>query len=120
MTRYDQMKERFEKFHNEHPEVWALFIDFTFDRIRLGFEHYSVDAITQRIRWETEVGSNKLADFKINDHYRAFYARLFMDTYPDYKGFFRLRPQKSKDRAASRLPELTPADFLADTEGYVQ
>jgi hypothetical protein len=29
--------------------------------------------------------------YKINDHYSAYYARLFMRDYPEYDGFFRTR-----------------------------
>ena len=31
--------------------------------------------------------------------------------YPEHDGFFRLREQKSHDRAATGLPEMTPPDF---------
>ena len=50
-------------------------------------------------------------EFKLNNNYRAFYARAFMKKYPEYAGFFRLREQTSEKENASLLPELTPDDY---------
>ena len=44
-TRHDQMKDQVEAFHEKHPEVWDLFVKFTFDRIKRGFKNYSVNGI---------------------------------------------------------------------------
>lgn len=95
-TRRDVMYREYMAFHEEHPEVWIMFCHFTFSRIRLGYEHYSVYSIFERIRWETDMGSDS-EEFKLNNNHRPFYARAFMETYPEYDGFFRTRHQKSED-----------------------
>lgn len=111
-TRYDEMKRDFFKFHKEHPEVWRLFRRFTFDRISLGFKHYSSYAIFERIRWETDqVPTEGKDEFKMNNNFRPFYARAFMKKYPEHEGFFRVRHQKSKDEPPVRRPALKPSDF---------
>lgn len=95
-TRRDQMREEWSRFHNAHPEVWALFQRFTFDRINRGFAHYGVGAIMERVRWETAIGADlDEEEFKINNNHRAFYARFFMGYYPEHAGFFRVREQTS-------------------------
>lgn len=98
-TRHDQIRERFEKFHAENPQVWELFKKFTFQLIRVGHKHYSSDAIVQQIRWHTAVETVGEVT-KVNDHYRAYYARMFHREFPEHDGFFRNRVQKSKDEAA--------------------
>ena len=111
MTRYDQMREQCNEFHEQHPEVWDMFVKFTFDRINRGFTNYSVNGIFERIRWETaeaDVSGNK---FKLNNNYRPFYARRFMKMYPSHDGFFRTRKQTSKHDDASPYSELGPEDF---------
>ena len=114
-TRYDQMREQVQRFHDEHPEVWDLFVRFTRDRIDRGFKNYSVNAIFERIRWEVDgVGGNDRASFKLNNNYRAFYARRFMRMYPKHEGFFRTREQTSLRNDPSGLPELGPADYEED------
>lgn len=113
-TRYDEIQEKWWGFHYAHPEVWRLFEKFTFDRIERGFKHYSAKGVFERIRWETaqaEVGAN---EFKLNNNYSAFYARLFMEIHPEHDGFFRTRVQTSTADYAIHRPELTPRDFAQD------
>lgn len=98
-------------FHRAHPEVLALFERFTLERIGLGFKNYSADAIFHRIRWEMARPTYaKGEEFKLNDHYTAFYARAFMRQHPEHEGFFRTRVQKSATRGPM-THEPTPADL---------
>ena len=95
-TRYDQMREQVQRFHDEHPEVWDLFVRFTRDRMNRGFKNYAVKAIFERIRWEVDgVGGNDRASFKLNNNYRSRYARLMAQTYPRFEGFFETRNLRS-------------------------
>lgn len=106
------MREQCITFHQANPKVWVLFQRFTLDRIELGLKHYSVNAVFERIRWETDQApTDGQAQFKINNNHRPFYARRFMKKYPEHDGFFRLRQQTSKHEGASGLPELGPQDF---------
>ena len=45
-------------FHENHPEVWDLFVQFSFQMINRGYKHYSANAIFERIRWEKDAGTN--------------------------------------------------------------
>lgn len=109
-SRHEQLYGEVRRFHQEHPEVWRLFERFTLERIRLGFKHYSADAIMHRVRWETSAGSKGDAP-AINNNYVAFYARRFMNIHPEHDGFFKTRVQKSRLRSA-RYPSvaLDPED----------
>ena len=115
-TRQEEMAEQCQAFHDEHPEVWRLFVKFTNNVIEAGFKNYSANAIFERIRWEVDVTRAPLRryvaeqnrqPFKLNNNYRAFYARRFHKMYPRYDGFFRTREQTSKKETANNLPELT-------------
>lgn len=120
MTRYDEMLVQFLNWHAEHPEAWSMFVKFTNQMISKGFQNYSVNAVFERVRWETDIGGNGVTQFKMNDRYRAFYARMFMDAYPIHRGFFRTRYQISKDKEATGLSPLTPQDYptlLPDVTG---
>ena len=109
-TRHDEMKEQVREFHKAHPEVWDLFVRFTFEMINRGFKHYGAQhGIFSRIRWEIDAGGNGVGEFKINNNYSAFYARRFMTCYPLHNGFFRIRKQISGEQKATNLPELTPS-----------
>ena len=95
MNRLEQMRRDCQRFHNEHPQVWELFVQFTMELIDRGREHGSADEVMHRVRWETGAGSD-VEEFKINNNYVAFYARRFMKVHPEHEGFFRTRRQKSQ------------------------
>jgi hypothetical protein len=106
------MRSQVKAFHSEHPEVWDLFVRFTKEILRRGFKHYSVNAIFERIRWEVDtVGRNDQYEFKLNNNYRAFYARRFMRMYPQHDGFFRTRRQTSQEDYPTQMSPLTPRDY---------
>ena len=102
-----------QKFHDEHPEVWRLFVKFTFQKIGQSFKNFGARAVWERVRWETPMGADGKTQFKVNDHYHTFYARRFMSMYPEHKGFFRLRVQTSAFRPARGTPDFSPEDVDA-------
>lgn len=89
-----ELQKAFDKFNAENPQVWELFIKFTFEVIRTGRKHYSVNAIFERIRWHTDIETND-REFKLSNNHRAYYARHFHDKFPDHDGFFRTKQLRS-------------------------
>lgn len=104
-TRQEQMEEEALTYHKNNPDVWENFVLFTLDRINRGYKRYSTKAIFERIRWEMNrseiVGDS---EFKLPNNHTAFYARWFMDAYPEHKGFFRTRTQTSSHKPARFIP----------------
>lgn len=112
MNRQEEMRQQVTDFHKRHPEVWQLFVKFTFQMIDRGYRNYSAKAIFERIRWEKDsVGGDGVTSFKLNNNYTAFYARRFAKAYPEHGDFFRTRQQTSVDGFATHRPELTPAYY---------
>lgn len=87
------LKERFDAWHNENPEVYDLFCRFTFEAISKGHKRLSAWMIANRIRWETSVVTVG-DDYKISNDFIALYARKFMEDYPKYDGFFKTKATK--------------------------
>lgn len=110
-TRLDEMREQVTRYHQEHPEVWEMFVEYSFQMIRRGFKNYSAKAVFERIRWEKDAGGDGVTQFKVGNNHPAFYARRFMRVFPAHDGFFRLRKQTSEDRPATDLPEFTPENL---------
>ena len=111
-SRKDELEQAAMDFHRMYPKVWDYFDRFTEDLIARGFSHYSVNAIFERIRWETDIAdSDGGSTFKLNNNHRSFYARKFMRDYPQHAGFFRLRYQPSEHWSPVNRSELTPEDF---------
>ena len=112
-TREEEMNEQAEAFHMQHPEVSRLFVRFANEIIDRGYSHYSVNAIFERIRWETDKPDvDGKSTFKLSNNHRAWYARKFMEAFPEHSGFFRTRPRKSAVQAANNKGEYEkPEDF---------
>lgn len=111
-TRKDELEDAAKEFHEAHPEVWRLFVKFTREMVARGFNNYSTNAIFERIRWETDAADEDgRSTFKLNNNHRPYYARWYMNTFPEHRGFFRIRTMISENAPAKDLPELTPKDF---------
>ena len=117
VSRLDEMRSQVTEFHANNPEVWKMFVGFTFEMIMSGRKHYSVNAVFERLRWEVDIKHGPDNSFKLNNNYRAFYARRFHRMYPEYAGFFRTRKQTSKEADATNLPELGPDDYPQEAVG---
>jgi hypothetical protein len=98
-ARATQILEAFTAFHKENPHVWQLFERFTFDVIGQGYENYSSAAIFERIRWHMEI-EVKDADCKLNNNFRAYYARMFHARHTKHDSFFHIRKRVSEERPA--------------------
>lgn len=85
--------KKFLEFHRENPHVWSLFEKYSLEAIKAGREKLGIALIAERIRWYISVETTG-EDFKINNNYKADYARMFMRAHPEYEGFFSLRQRK--------------------------
>jgi hypothetical protein len=88
-------RQRWLEWHRQNPHVYRLFKEFTFAAIRRGHKRLSAWLVVNRIRWETSVETLG-GDFKISNNFIAYYARLFMEEYPEFKGFFMTKPLKGE------------------------
>lgn len=87
-------KHKWWAWHKQNPHVYQLFKRFTIQAIDAGHKNLSAWLIINRIRWETSI-ETKGDDFKISNDYIAYYSRLFMHDFPQYKGFFRTKQLKA-------------------------
>jgi len=93
-NRLEELRSAVNQFHLKHPEVWELFVKFSFDKIESGHKYYGAKSVMERVRWETPAGSEAP---KINNNYVSFYARRFAEIYPEQSTFFRTRFQTSEN-----------------------
>lgn len=91
VTTYPDLDERFAKFDADNPAIWRHFERFTFMAIGAGREHYSAEAVMQRIRWHIDIDTKSDDGFKFNDHFRKRYALKFHLEHPQHDGFFEVR-----------------------------
>lgn len=91
------IREAFEKFNRQYPEVYAMFEQFALEGIRSGMEMMGAGAVWERMRWETHVRSYRsdVERYRLNNNFRAYYARLFMERHPEHAGVFKTRRVRS-------------------------
>lgn len=89
--------ERFWDFHTKHPEVYTEIVKLCRQWHRRGRSRWAIDGVFQVIRWQRRIAGLPDADemWKLNDHYRACYARLVMALEEDLDGIFEIRARTS-------------------------
>lgn len=82
-------RSAFLSAHKACPEVWKYFEKFALEAIASGRQHYGAKGIMERVRWHTEIEHG--AEFKANNNWTAYYARIFTAKYPEHGEFFEFR-----------------------------
>lgn len=91
-----QTDTAFAAYHAENPRVYDVLRRFALQAKRLGRKRLSINMLFERVRWYTDVeGMNDT--FKVNNNWRAYYARLLMKQEPDLAGFFETRTSRADD-----------------------
>jgi hypothetical protein len=98
LTRNLSLADKFEIYDRANPQVYHEFKKFALELRRAGRKRASAALIFERIRWYTLVEGKQesgLPKFKMNNNYRAFYARKLAAEMPEFVGFFETREQKA-------------------------
>ena len=82
--------KKFNEYHRQNPHIYQAFEKKTLEAISRGYKHCSAKGVFEILRWETAVAANH-DEYKINNNYTPFYARLFMKNHPEHQEFFRVR-----------------------------
>jgi hypothetical protein len=90
------IEERFQEFHTRHPEVWDLYVRFANELLAAGCQRYGIGALTERIRWHYATQPDGGEEFKINNDYRALYARALVQHDPRLADLFEMRERRTK------------------------
>jgi hypothetical protein len=86
-------EDPFEKFHRENPQVYSEIVRLARLAKAKGREHWSINGIFEVLRWSRMVTHGD--DFKLNNDFRAVYARMVMRREPELEGFFEVRKRKA-------------------------
>ena len=87
-------QEGFDVYDTENPAIYAKLADFAIEAHRAGATHIGIGMLYERLRWYTKVEARD-DTFKVNNNYRAFYARKLMRDFPALAGIFETRTSKA-------------------------
>jgi len=89
--------ERFERFHKENLKVYEMLVALAREWIRrTGRRKVGIASLYERCRWDLAMVTND-PDHRLNNDYKAFYARLIMLREADLDGVFDLRESAEAD-----------------------
>lgn len=89
----ETLLDRFNAFHAENPDVYDLLVRLAREYRSVGHRKIGVKALYEVARWTHAIETGDL-DFRLNNNYTAFYARLMLEQEPDLSGMFDLRTQR--------------------------
>jgi hypothetical protein len=87
--RAGSLTARAERFHRRNPAVYQYAVDVCRYMRRRRVEHYGIGAVWEIMRFKYLETHGDL--YKLNNNYRAWYARRIMALEPDLAGFFSTR-----------------------------
>ncbi len=90
------IREGFEKFNSENPMVYKAFEKQALRAIAKGRKKISAKLIINWIRWNEYLESSD-KNFRINDAFQAYYARLFIKNHPGYDKVFEFRKLRNEE-----------------------
>lgn len=86
----------FEKFNSENPHIFEEFEKQALIAIDKGKSKISAKHIINFIRWNEFLKTTD-KNFKINDAYQSYYARFFIEKYPQYSNLFEMRKLRNEE-----------------------
>jgi hypothetical protein len=85
---------RAAEFHLANPHVYQLLVKWARRAKRHGAKRVGIEMIWNLMRWQAEVVTRHPGDFKLNQNYKAWYARLIMQREPDLVDIFETRRRR--------------------------
>jgi hypothetical protein len=87
----------FDRFHAENPRVYEVLVRLAREWVnRFGGHKLGIATLYETARWEISLATNA-PDFRLNNNFRAYYARLIMAQERDLTGLFDLRASKADE-----------------------
>lgn len=92
-----EIEIRFREFHRDHPQVYRALVRLAREWMSAGHAKLGIATLFEKLRWEWHVAGLMDRDgYKLNNNYRAQYARLIMAQEPDLDGLFETRALASE------------------------
>ncbi|MGV1049171.1 MAG: hypothetical protein ACOYD4_11685 [Solirubrobacterales bacterium] len=82
--------ERFQAFHDKNPWIYDALLGLALDMRSRGVTKWGIKAALEVVRWQYTIRTNT-DDFKINNNYAPYYARVIMANEAGLAGFFEIR-----------------------------
>jgi hypothetical protein len=96
LFRADRIETEFNEFHAQHPEVYAQLVKLARTWQSNGTAKLGIATLFEVLRWNSHLNPDKTGGYKLNNNYRALYARKIMKNEADLAGIFDLRERTAE------------------------
>jgi hypothetical protein len=97
------LADRFQDFHQTHPAVYRELVKLAREWMSAGHNRLGIATLFEKLRWEWHVkGVEDVDGYKLNNSYRALYARKIMAENPDLKDIFEIRNYGSTSKNGNK------------------
>ncbi len=100
------IREAFLRFHRENPNVYVQLVQMAQQAHRAGASKLGIGMMFEVLRWQA-VLRTRGDDFKLNNNYRSYYARLILARNPELEGIFELRKLHGRGLSAQDVETAT-------------
>jgi uncharacterized heparinase superfamily protein len=95
--------EKFEQFHQDNPIVYDTLHRLAKEWVAMhGKQKLGLRMIWEVARWQI-IASTKDTEYKMNNNYTGYYARLLQMNDPDLDGLFEIRASPADQWALTKL-----------------
>jgi hypothetical protein len=92
----DQIEVKFVEFHTAHPWVYDRLKELALELKRSGVTQYGISGLYETLRYEASLKAEDEEGFKLNNNFRALYARKLAQDEPALEEFFKFRLRRPR------------------------
>jgi hypothetical protein len=92
----DRIEREFKDFHADHPEVYTQLVKLARTWQANGSAKLGIATLFEVLRWNSHLNPEHTGGYKLNNNYRALYARRIMEHEPDLYGLFEVRERTAE------------------------
>lgn len=96
MTEEDKIAAAFSTFHAANPWVYTRLRDLALNMKHAGVDRYGIGGLYETLRYEASLTAKDAEGFKLNNNFRALYARMLAQNEPDLEEFFKFRVRRPR------------------------
>ena len=89
------IQERFTRFHAANPQVYRAIVILSRQSIAVGATRLSMNQIFETLRASYQIARTSDEPYKLDNSFRAPFARLLVETLPEMRPYFELRIRKA-------------------------
>lgn len=84
-------RQRAAEFHEANPHVYRLLVQYAREMRAAGHRRVGIELLWNRMRWDWMLDTDSGDDFKLNQNFKAWYARRIMEREADLRDLFETR-----------------------------